>query len=634
MAGLTVPLTAGVLLALADWRMTLATLASAAIALGLFGFMMSRFDMSAYNALLAKMNGVAIQYINGMKVIKAFARTEVSFAQLQDVVEEMRQVYVRATRTSALPMAVMLTLMRSAAVTVIPAGILLYLMGSLSIPTFVLFVVMGIGFNRPIMAVLFHGMTGFYQINAASKRIAEVFNQPELADPAHPQRPHGNDIIFRNVCFGYGDVHVVKNISFMAPAGKVTALVGPSGAGKSTLAKLIPRFWDVDEGEICIGEVNVKAIAIERLMDRVSFVFQDVFLFNDTVLENIRLGNPTASRAEIVTAAKAARCHEFIQALPQGYDTPVGENGVSLSGGQRQRLSIARAILKAAPIVVLDEATAYVDPENEALVQAALAELLAGGDKTLVVVAHRLSTITEADRILVIDQGQIVAQGTHETLLAESELYRDQWQAHVMAQNWQFGQEVESEGVRAWERGSVGNNLSDSGNVLEADGPLENPYRSLDETDTVWTMMRKLIPPRADHYFWRAVRWRILEGMAIGATSYGVYLVLVALFQASTTGVVNGGQLWGYVAGIMGFCLAQIVFGYRANTQAYALTMSVQTRLRLFLADYLRRLPLGFFTQRETGAIDALFTTNIMYLEPHHVLESLINTNSLDSGYR
>ena len=623
-AGVTVPLLAGILLFLVDWRMTLATLASAAIALGFFGFMMSRFDMSAYNALLARMNGVVIQYINGMKVVKAFTRTDFSFAQLQDVVEEMRQVYVRTTRTSALPSAIMLTLMRSAAVTVVPAGIALYLMGSLSLPTFVLFVVMGIGFNRPIMAVLFHGFTGFYQVNAASQRIAAVFSQPDLADPEQPQIPQGNAIAFHNVSFGYGDTTVLKNISFTAPAGSVTALVGPSGAGKSTIAKLIPRFWDVGDGAIAIGGVNVKDIAVEQLMNRVSFVFQDVFLFNDTILENIHIGNPTASRDAIIAAAKAARCHEFIKALPQGYDTPIGENGVSLSGGQRQRLSIARAILKDAPIIVLDEATAYVDPENEALVQAALAGLLAGGDKTLIVVAHRLSTITEADQILVVDQGQIVTRGSHASLLETCDLYQAQWQAHITARDWQFGSERQEAGE--WESGGVTQWVSPlSHEVSEVDEPLDNPYRELDETDTVWTMMRKLIPPGVEHYFWRAVRWRWVEGMAIGFTSYLVYLVLVALFQAPEGEPADTGQLWGYAISIGILCLAQIGFGYRANTQAYALTIAVQTRLRVFLADYLRRLPLGFFTRHETGTIDALFTTNIMYLEPHHVLESLIS---------
>ncbi|MEM9804846.1 MAG: ABC transporter ATP-binding protein [Cyanobacteria bacterium P01_D01_bin.56] len=617
-AGVTVPVLAGILLLLVDWRMTLATLASAVIAVGFFGFMMTRFDMSAYNALLAKMNGVIIQYINGMKVIKAFTRTDFSFAQLQDVVEEMRQVYVRTTRISALPMAMMLTLMRSAAITVVPAGIALSLTRSLSIPTFVLFVVMGIGFNRPIMAVLFHGLTGFYQIDSASKRIAELFSQPDLADPEAPKQPQGHNISFQNVSFSYGDTQVLNNISFTAAAGTVTALVGASGAGKSTLAKLIPRFWDVEQGDIAIGGVSVKEIAVEQLMNRVSFVFQDVFLFNDTVLENIRIGNSTATKAEIVKAAKAARCHEFIKALPQGYNTPVGENGVSLSGGQRQRLSIARAILKDAPIVVLDEATAYVDPENEAMVQEALAGLLAKGEKTLIVVAHRLSTITEADQILVIDQGEIVARGTHGELLESCGLYREQWEAHRSARDWQLGPSTSLSPQAVVERSRDHTSLIP--NSLETDKPLENPYRTLQETDTVWTMMRKLIPADIDHYFWRAVRWRMVEGMAIGATSYVVYLVLVGLFQGATAS-----RLWSYVAAIFGLCLAQIVFGYRANVQAYALTMGVQTRLRLFIADYLRRLPLGFFTQRSTGTVDSLFTTNVMYLEPHHMLESLIN---------
>ena len=641
-AGVTVPLLAGTLLMLVDWRMTLATLASGAIALCFFGFMMSRFDMSAYNALLAKMNGVVLQYINGMKVIKAFTRTDVSFGQLQDVVEEMRLVYVNTTRTSALPMAFMLTLMRSAAVTVVPVGIMLYLAGALSIPTFVLFVVMGIGFNRPIMAVLFHGMTGFYQVNAASKRITDVFNQPALAEPSRPCQPQGNNIAFENVSFGYGETAVLDGISFVAPSGSVTALVGPSGAGKSTIAKLIPRFWDVGSGAISIGGVNVNDIATEQLMAQVSFVFQDVFLFNDTIIENIRMGKPGATYAEVVAAAKAARCHEFIEALPQGYETPAGENGVSLSGGQRQRLSIARALLKNAPIVVLDEATAYIDPENEALVQQAIAALLssdlsgetASNPKTLIVVAHRLSTITEADQILELDQGRIIDRGTHSELLETCDLYQEQWQAHITAQTWQFDKQ---QTIQPTKHTQALASLVEHPATL--DRPLENPYRTLRETDSAWTMVRKLIPAKAEHYLWRTVRWRCLEGMALGTTSYMVYLVLVALFQAEANGLVSAesgqlsgqlssqlpSQLWSYATAIVGLCLAQIICGYKANTQAYALTIAVQTKLRLYLAEYVRRLPLGFFTQRAAGTVDALFTTNIMYLEPHHILESLIS---------
>ncbi|NEP61681.1 MAG: ABC transporter ATP-binding protein [Symploca sp. SIO2G7] len=613
-AGLTVPIVAGILLFLTDWRMTLATLASAVVALGIFGFMMSRFEMSAYNALLAKMNGAVIQYINGMKIIKAFTRTDLSFAQLQDVVEEMRQIYIRTMRISALPFATMLTLMRSAAITIVPAGILLYLTGSLSIPTFILFVVLGIGFNRPIMNVLFHGMTGFYQVNAAAGRITQVFNELSLTESLQPKQPQGYSISFQDVSFGYQDTQVLNQVNFTIPEGNVTALVGASGAGKSTIAKLIPRFWDVSEGVIKIGGVNVKDVPIEQLMNTVSFVFQDVFLFNDTVLENIRIGKPDATEAEIIAAAKIARCHEFIEVLPQGYQTPVGENGARLSGGQKQRLSIARAILKDAPIIVLDEATAYVDPENEALVQEAIAGLLSQGNKTLVIIAHRLSTITEADQILVIDRGQVVAQGSHATLLETCGLYQAQWQAHTAAQGWQLGEEADESLILPYSQQNI---VEPSTSNTE---PFHNPYGNLREDAPVWEMIHKLTPKGAHHYLWRAVGWRFAEGMAIGLTSYLVYLVLIALFQES----VNVAQLWRYVVAIVFLGIAQIFCGYRANTQSYALTIAVQTKLRLFLADYLRRLPLGFFTQRDTGTIDGLFTTNIMFLEPNHILETLI----------
>jgi|GEM_PF-141 len=613
-AGLTVPILAGILLFITDWRMTLATLASAVIALGIFGFIMSRFDMSAYNALLAKMNGAVIQYINGMKIIKAFTRTDLSFAQLQDVVQEMRQIYIRIMRISALPYATMLTLMRSAAITIVPVGILLYLTGSLSIPTFILFVVLGIGFNRPIMNVLFHGMTGFYQVNAAAERITQVFNEPSLTEPVQPKQPQGHAISFQDVSFGYQDTQVLKQINFTVPEGSVTALVGASGAGKSTIAKLIPRFWDVSEGEIRIGGVNVKDVPIEQLMDTVSFVFQDVFLFNDTVLENIRIGKPDATEGEIIAAAKIACCHEFIQCLPQGYHTSIGENGAWLSGGQKQRLSIARAILKDAQIIVLDEAMAYVDPENEALVQEAIAGLLSQGNKTLVIIAHRLSTITEADQILVIDQGQVVAQGSHGTLLETCELYQAQWQAHTAAQGWQLGEEIDGSPILPYSQPNIAQPITSNTE------PFTNPYANLREDAPVWEMIRKLTPKGSHHYLWRTVRWRFAEGMAIGLTSYLVYLVLAALFQEP----VNVAQLWRYAVAIIFLGIAQIFCGYQANTQSYALTIAVQTKLRLFLADYLRRLPLGFFTQRDTGTIDGLFTTNIMFLEPNHILETLI----------
>jgi ATP-binding cassette subfamily B protein len=609
-AGVTVPVIAGILLFLADWRMTLATLGSAVLALGLFGLIMSRFDMSAYNALLAKMNGAVIQYINGMKVVKAFARSDQSFGQLQTVIEEVRQVYVGISRFMAWPYATMLTLMRSAAITIIPTGIFLYANGSLQLTTFILFVLLGLGFNRPIMNVLFHGMTAFYQINAAASRVAQVFDEPSLSEPLAPKQPQGSQIEFEDVSFAYGQTEVLKQINFAVPQGSVTALVGPSGAGKSTIAKLIPRFWDVSQGSIRIGGVDVKEIPIEQLMNTIAFVFQDVFLFNDTVLENIKIGDPNATEDQVIAAAKVARCHEFIETLPQGYQTPVGENGSRLSGGQKQRISIARAVLKNAPIIILDEATAYVDPENEAFVQEALGGLLNQGQKTLVVIAHRLSTITAADQILVVDKGEIFAKGSHTDLLENCPLYAQQWQSHTSAQAW------------TWQRQAT-SAPTPVPSVMQQDPPppLENPYADLRESDSVWGMIQKLTPPGSRRFLLGTIRWRLLEGIWIGISSYLVYLVLVGLFQDP----VPVTQLWLYGGGIVACALGQIGTGYLANVQGWTLTMNTQSRLRLFLADYLRRLPLGFLTQRDTGTIDGLFTTTLNFLEPHHVLEYTIS---------
>ncbi|MEM9772772.1 MAG: ATP-binding cassette domain-containing protein, partial [Cyanobacteria bacterium P01_D01_bin.73] len=340
------------------------------------------------------------------------------------------------------------------------------------------------------------------------------------------------------------------------------------------------------------------------------------FLFNDTVINNIRIGKPDATESEIIAASKVARCHEFIEALPQGYDTVVGEQGGRLSGGQRQRLSIARAILKDAPIIVLDEATAYVDPTNEALVQEAIAGLLTNqqGNKTLIIIAHRLSTITDADQILVIDQGRAIAQGSHDDLLEACSLYRTQWQAHTAAQDWQLG---EGNG-RAPEDAAPQPPLSKVSDTQPE--PFDNPYAGLREDMPVWEMLLKLTPKESRHYLWRTVRWRLAEGVAIGMASYLVYLVLVALLQDP----VDVSQLWRYVAGLVVLAIAQIVCGYWAGVQSSALTIAVQTKLRLFLGDYLRRLPLGFFAQRDTGSIDGLFTTTVMFLEPNHILETLI----------
>ena len=281
----------------------------------------------------------------------------------------------------------------------------------------------------------------FTQFDGNVERMEEILHIPVLPDYRGGVKEQGKDIVFDHVSFSYeaeADVVVkaLDNVSFHARQGEVTAIVGPSGGGKSTIANLISRFWDVTEGNIQIGGVDIREIPLAELMKQVGFVFQDTFLFKQSVLDNIRMGNPDATEEQVIEAAKAAQCHEFIEKLPNGYHTVIGSSGIRLSGGERQRIAIARAIIKDSPIIVLDEATAFSDPENEYLIQKAFEKLIK--DKTVVMIAHRLSTIRNADQILVIEQGHLIEQGIHDGLIANGEKYTQMWNSYVESVNWKI----------------------------------------------------------------------------------------------------------------------------------------------------------------------------------------------------
>lgn len=263
----------------------------------------------------------------------------------------------------------------------------------------------------------------------------------ELPEPIEAQHSSGNDVELKDVHFSYGAIEVIHGVSFTAKAGTVTALVGPSGSGKSTLAKLIARFWDVSAGAVTVGGADIRNLPLSELSEKISYVSQDNFLFNMSLRDNIRIGKPDATDAEVERAASLARCDDFIARFPKGYDTNAGDAGARLSGGERQRLAIARAILKDAPIIILDEATAFTDPENEDKLQQSIDHLTKG--KTLIVIAHRLSTIMYADKILVLEDGAISAEGTHEQLLSSSQTYLDMWKAHISAMDWSMNKEAE-----------------------------------------------------------------------------------------------------------------------------------------------------------------------------------------------
>lgn len=436
-AAIVVPIFTAVFLFIVDWRMALATLAVIPVALMAQGLMFRDYKplMKGYYDAIEKVNSTIIEYTQGMAVIKAFNQTVESFKKYKDSIEEYDDYLLKWAKRWIPPWTLYSVVVAANLVVILPVGAWLYISGSLSMPTLILFMILGIGFSAPLLKLI-NLFNVFQEILEGEKRINGILTEKPLLEPEIDKIPSNFAIKFQGVHFSYNGTEVLHDINFVVPQNTVTALVGPSGAGKTTIARLIPRFWDVNRGEISIGGINIKDMKTERLMSLVAFVFQDVILFNDTVFENIRMGREDVSEEDVINAAIKAHCHEFISAMPEGYQTIIGEQGAKLSGGERQRISIARAILKDAPIIILDEATAFVDPENEELIQDAIEKL--AYRKTLIIIAHRLSTITEADQIIVLDEGKIVEKGTHEELIQAGNLYSRMWDAHVSAQDWKF----------------------------------------------------------------------------------------------------------------------------------------------------------------------------------------------------
>lgn len=420
-----------------DWRMALAALGALPITF-LSQFLLFK-DLQPitekFFSLKDVMNSNIIEYVQGMPVIKAFTQTTESFTKLKDSINEYQEFQVFWTKISLFPLALFTISITANIIFILPLGIWLINKATLSIPNFILFLLLGIGLCAPLIKLLYTVRT-FVQTQEGMKRIFEILNQPAIPEPQQSSIPSYLNIEFKDVYFSYNQKEILHGVNFKIPQGGITALVGPSGSGKTTIARLIARFWDVDSGEICLGGVNIKNLKTVDLMSKIAVVFQDVILFNDTIYENIRMGNQNANQEAVIAAAKAARCHEFIEVMPSGYETIVGEKGAKLSGGQKQRISIARAILKDAPIIILDEATAYIDPENEAQIQESINMLIK--NKTLLIIAHRLSTIISAEQIIVVNEGKIDGQGKHEDLLNTNYLYQKMWKAHETAQNWTF----------------------------------------------------------------------------------------------------------------------------------------------------------------------------------------------------
>ena len=416
-----------------DWRMALLSLVSIPVGMAFMMAVMAGYGKQYEGSVKTTqaMNSAIVEYIGGIEVIKAFNQGKQSYARFSDSVKANASYFYHWMKSCQMPVSLARAISPTTMITILPVGWLLYTGGSLPIETFITTIVLSLGIAGPLLAAM-DFVDSLAKVGTIVGSVDAILNGAEQDHGEAPVEFRGRDIQLSHVSFGYhADKEVLHDVSLTIPAGSMTAFVGPSGSGKSTIAKLIAGFWDVSSGSITLGGQDLKRVPLKQLYDQVAFVSQDNYLFDESIRENIRMGRPAATDAEVEAVAKAAGCDAFIRGLERGYDTVVGGGGAHLSGGERQRIAIARAMLKDAPIVVLDEATAYIDPENEAVVQQAVGKLVAG--KTVLVIAHRLSTITGADQIVVVNGGRIQDAGTHEELLKNCPLYQEMWRAHMGA---------------------------------------------------------------------------------------------------------------------------------------------------------------------------------------------------------
>lgn len=444
-ASITAPIVMVIILFAVDWRFGLASLVGILLAFAAefigFGSGAMKENMGKYQKASEEMNNASVEYVRGMSVVKAFNQTASSFKKLQEAISGYTEWVLKFSLGWQNCMPAFTTIINNIYLIIVPVGILLgsntsdFTEFAMKFIFYLLFVPAIAGVLNKIMYI----SESFMQIDGNVARMDEILNIPEMPETAHPRKPKGEDVAFDHVSFTYtgnSEEKALEDVSFTAKKGQITAIVGPSGGGKSTIANLISRFWDVFDGKITIGGVDVRDMTQDELMRQVSFVFQDIFLFKQSILDNIRMGNENVTEEQVIAAAKAAQCHDFISKLPDGYHTVVGTKGVHLSGGERQRIAIARAIIKDSPIIVLDEATAFSDPENEYLIQKAFEKLMQG--KTVIIIAHRLSTIRNADKIIVMEKGHLVETGKHDELVSAGGRYAQMWDQYTEAIDWKI----------------------------------------------------------------------------------------------------------------------------------------------------------------------------------------------------
>ena len=414
-----------------DWRMALLSLVSIPVGMLFMGLVMKNYAVQYEGSVKVnrEMNSTIVEYVNGIEVIKTFNQDKRSYAKYKDKVIANARYFYEWMKSCQLPVSLSKNISPTTMITVLPFGWYFYISGSLSAEVFISVIILSLGIAGPLLETI-NFVDGLAKIGTIANSINSILKGKEQKHSDREVSIQQYNIDLQNVKFGYEEEkEILHGISLNIKEGTTVAFVGPSGSGKSTLAKLIAGYWDITKGNINIGGYNLKEIPLKQLYSLTAFVSQDNFLFNESIRENIRMGNPSASDKEVEDIAKKSDCHDFIMKMEHGYDTVVGSSGSHVSGGERQRISIARAMLKNAPIVILDEATSYIDPENEVIIKQALSKLIK--DKTVIIIAHRLSTITDAEQIFLIENGELVSYGKHDELLEGCELYRNMWNAHI-----------------------------------------------------------------------------------------------------------------------------------------------------------------------------------------------------------
>ena len=461
LANVIIPIVIVVIIFILNWKIALANLVTLPLGMLFSMLMMKDYEAKSKRYIEAskKMNAAAVEYIQGIKVIKAFNKSASSYDKFQKAVEDNRDSMLDWYLSVCFAMTAAMEVLPSTLLVVLPVGLYLFMTGGITLPVLIMCVLLSYASYKPLLKAMAY-MDTMANVRVVFGEIQSVLDLPELVRQDTAPAPHGYDVCFENVVFGYDgalcetagsaakdtaagsavngaaakdSTKIFDGLNFTAKEGELTAIVGSSGSGKSTIAKLLAGFWNIDSGHITIGGADIGSMSLERNMQLVTYVSQENFLFNKTIRENLKMAKEDATDAEIEAACTKASIHDFIKSLPDGYDTNAGNAGSKFSGGERQRLTIARALLKDSPIVVLDEATAYSDPENEAIIQQSIDNLVK--NKTVIMIAHRLSTIVNADKIIVLDKGKIAAEGTHTELLQRSPLYQKMWQSHISSRD-------------------------------------------------------------------------------------------------------------------------------------------------------------------------------------------------------